>query len=150
MIRQGKPEWVRLTGCLEEINGCGEVTGRLREPDGASWLCRFPRSDMPRLARAWMREVQVSGRRSVGGEPQIVEVEQLEIRRLDRGSPASQGGREEWNLGPPFDESPSLEVLAREQGVRPIGDIDALSDLWPRDDDPDELLAFIIDDGRSL
>ena len=44
---------------------------------------------------------------------------------------------------PPISVSQSLEELAREQGVTPVTDLDALGELWPKDDDPDEFAAFI-------
>jgi predicted DNA-binding antitoxin AbrB/MazE fold protein len=37
----------------------------------------------------------------------------------------------------------SLDELAANQGVSPVGDLDEISDLWPADDDPDELLDHI-------
>jgi hypothetical protein len=44
----------------------------------------------------------------------------------------------------PFWTSLSLEELAELQGVEPIDDLDALSALWPVDDDPDEMLEYIL------
>jgi hypothetical protein len=41
-------------------------------------------------------------------------------------------------------KSVSLEDLAPAQGVGPISDLDELSKLWPVNDDPDELLRFIL------
>lgn len=38
-----------------------------------------------------------------------------------------------------------LEELAAQQGVAPAHDMDAISDLWPADDDPDALLRFILE-----
>ncbi|PZP07330.1 MAG: hypothetical protein DI607_13755 [Sphingomonas hengshuiensis] len=38
-----------------------------------------------------------------------------------------------------------LEDLAELQGVRPAGDLDQISALWPVDDDPDRMLAHILD-----
>lgn len=39
--------------------------------------------------------------------------------------------------------SPSIELLAGEQGVHPIRDLDELSSLWPDESDPDLLMEFI-------
>jgi len=39
----------------------------------------------------------------------------------------------------------SLEALAAKQGVKAVQDLDELAALWPADDDPDELDAFIRD-----
>lgn len=44
---------------------------------------------------------------------------------------------------PSFWKSQSLDELAAQQGVSPISNLDELSDLWPADDDPDELLEHI-------
>ena len=44
---------------------------------------------------------------------------------------------------PPSGSIP-LEELARQQNVRPLKDGSELTKLWPGDDDPDELLAFIL------
>jgi len=43
-----------------------------------------------------------------------------------------------------FWHSLSLEDLAAQQGVTPANDLDAISALWPTDDDPDALLAHIL------
>lgn len=37
-----------------------------------------------------------------------------------------------------------LEELARQQNVRPLKDVSELAKLWPGDDDPEEVLAFIL------
>lgn len=37
-----------------------------------------------------------------------------------------------------------LEVLAKQQGVSAVFDLDEISALWPADDDPDELLQHIL------
>ncbi|MEO6724833.1 MAG: hypothetical protein ABIU20_10580 [Blastocatellia bacterium] len=39
---------------------------------------------------------------------------------------------------------PLLQLLIDQQGVEPITDLNKLSALWPTNDDPDELLAFIL------
>ena len=41
-------------------------------------------------------------------------------------------------------ESIALSELIRQQGVSPVHNLDALSDLWPVDDDPDLLFQFIL------
>jgi len=40
--------------------------------------------------------------------------------------------------------SRSLEQLAREQGIKPIRDLDELGALWPANDDPQKFLDFIL------
>ena len=37
-------------------------------------------------------------------------------------------------------------MLIDQQGVKPVTDLDELAALWPANDDPDELLAFILDE----
>ena len=43
----------------------------------------------------------------------------------------------------PFWETVSLEELAEQQQVTPVENLDELSELWPVDDDPDELFRYI-------
>lgn len=44
---------------------------------------------------------------------------------------------------PPDERARSIAGLAAQQGVTPVQDLDAVSALWPVDDDPDELDAFL-------
>jgi hypothetical protein len=46
-------------------------------------------------------------------------------------------------------ESLSLEELAEQQGVTPAEDLEEFAKLWPVDDDPDELLRFILRERRA-
>lgn len=41
---------------------------------------------------------------------------------------------------------PALKLLIDQQGITPVTDLDKLSSLWPANDDPDELLTFILTD----
>ena len=43
-------------------------------------------------------------------------------------------------------EALTLTQLIKQQGVTPIDDLDALSDLWPADDDPDQLMQYILNE----
>ena len=43
-----------------------------------------------------------------------------------------------------FWESISLEDLAKQQQVSAVDDLDETADLWPTDDDPDELLLYLL------
>lgn len=43
----------------------------------------------------------------------------------------------------------SLTELARLQGVTPVADLDEITKLWPVDDDPDDLLEFILNERRA-
>jgi hypothetical protein len=49
----------------------------------------------------------------------------------------------------PFWESLSLEELAEQQGVAPVEDLQEIAKLWPVDDDPDELLRFLLEERRA-
>ena len=40
--------------------------------------------------------------------------------------------------------APSLAELAAEQGVSAVEDLDSIGELWPCDDDPEELLQHIL------
>ncbi len=44
----------------------------------------------------------------------------------------------------PFWQSLSLQELAELQAVSPVDDLDELAALWPGDDDPDNLLQYIL------
>jgi hypothetical protein len=46
-------------------------------------------------------------------------------------------------------DNPAIEALIAQQGVSAINDLDQLSDLWPADDDPDQLLQFILDERQA-
>jgi hypothetical protein len=46
-------------------------------------------------------------------------------------------------------ESLYLEELAEQQRVAPVDDLQAVARLWPVDDDPDELLRFILEERRA-
>lgn len=46
-------------------------------------------------------------------------------------------------VGTSFWSSQSLDELAAQQGVAPVTDLDEISDLWPADDDADELQEYI-------
>lgn len=47
------------------------------------------------------------------------------------------------NTASPFWRPKSLDALAAEQGVTPATDLDAIADLWPADDDPDQLFDYL-------
>jgi hypothetical protein len=48
----------------------------------------------------------------------------------------------------PSGKSVSLAQLAKQQGVVPVADLREIAELWPVDDDPDELLDFILNERR--
>ena len=49
----------------------------------------------------------------------------------------------------PQDAVLALARLIEQQQVAPIDDLDALSDLWPADDDPDQLMQYILDERKQ-
>jgi hypothetical protein len=46
----------------------------------------------------------------------------------------------------PFFTSIPLDALVEIQGVQPVHNLDQISSLWPVDDDPDRMLAHILDE----
>ena len=46
----------------------------------------------------------------------------------------------------PFWKSTPLEELAEIQGISPADNLDEISSLWPADDNPEDLLQFILTD----
>jgi hypothetical protein len=126
------------TGRLEELNGHGAFTGRLWEADGTKWLCHFKEEHLEQLSDAWMRTARVIGRAIVEeGKERIFEVESLVVLETEMASlPAPESA--------PFWKSLSLDELVEQQGISTISDLDEISDLWPADDDPDELLQHIL------
>lgn len=133
----------RKTGRLEELNGHGALTGRLWEADGTKWLCHFKQEHIEKLPEAWMRTVRIVGKAIVEeGKERILEVESLMVLEEEippAGAPESA----------PFWTSLSLDELAEQQGAEVVSDLDEISDLWPVDDDPDELLEHILHERQA-
>jgi hypothetical protein len=46
--------------------------------------------------------------------------------------------------GHSFWQSVSLEELAAEQGGGEVSDIDSIAALWPADDNPDDLIEYVL------
>lgn len=125
-------------GRLEVLNGHNELTGRLWEPDGTRWTCAFKKEHLEILSNAWMRNVKISGQVTLGeGKEGSIEVASIVI--LDE-----EIGNFEPEQFSPFWQSVPTDELAEKQGVYPVSELDELSALWPVDDDPDELLRFIL------
>ena len=49
----------------------------------------------------------------------------------------------------PFWASLSLDELVDLQGIQPATDLDSIGALWPSDDDPDRMLAYLLDECSS-
>lgn len=126
------------TGRLEELNGHGTLTGRLWEPNGTKWLCHFKEEHLEQLPDAWMRTARVIGRAIVKeGKERIFEVESLIVLGTEMETLSTTAAM-------PFWTSLSLDELAEQQGVCPVSDLDAISNLWPADDDADDLLQHVL------
>ena len=125
-------------GRLEELNGHGQLTGRLWEADGTRWTCHFKAEHTACLSEAWMHTVKLTGRplRKAGKEYGL-EVESITILYQKTHDEMEHDERAS------FWHSLTLEELAAQQGVTPADDLEAISALWPTDDDPDALLAHI-------
>ncbi len=133
----------KVTGRLEELNGHGGLTGCLWEPDGTKWTCRFKQEHLEQLSEAWMRRVEIVGTANVAAERErVLDVESLVL--LEDG-PSASGEAE----AAPFWDSLSLEELAEQQNVKPVSDLDEISKLWPMDDDPDEMLRYIMSERQE-
>jgi hypothetical protein len=55
----------------------------------------------------------------------------------------------EQSTGQSEDNALALARLIQQQRVAPIGDLDALSNLWPANDDPDQLMQYILDERKQ-
>ncbi len=131
---------VVTVGRLEELNGHGALTGRLWEPDGTRWTCRFRIEHRELLPEAWLHNVQAKGKKlTEEGKENILEVDSLLI--LDETTAAAAG--EALSAASSFWAPQSLDNLIRQQGITPAGSLDEISALWPAEDDADELLDFI-------
>lgn len=137
---------VEKVGRLEVLDGHRGLQGRLWEPDGTRWLCIFKPEHLEILPDAWLRTVRLIGEAVIepNKERTLHVVSVLPLEEEIEETPAM---REPERL--PFWTSLSLEELAELQGVQPAEDLDRISALWPADDDPDRMLAHILDE-RSL
>lgn len=44
------------------------------------------------------------------------------------------------------DAAAALDELIQQQGVAPVSDLNELSDLWPGDDDPEQLMRYLLEE----
>lgn len=44
------------------------------------------------------------------------------------------------------DAAAVLDELIEQQRVAPVNDLDELSDLWPANDDPDDLMRYVLEE----
>ncbi len=125
-------------GRLEVLNGHGKLAGKLWETGGKKWLCHFREEHFELLAGLWMKNVKLAGQAITeeGKEP-IFNVNS--IMPLEGGTATGYVAE-----SAAFWESTSLDVLVENQGVAPADNLDQISALWPADDDPDDLLNYIM------
>jgi hypothetical protein len=123
-------------GRLEILNGHGALKGTFWEANGTRWTCFFKNEHIDILPDAWMQKVKVTGRTIE--EDSCIEVDSLFVIEDDMGESKEKGqGRSFW-------QPVSLEELAEEQDIGVACDIDSIAALWPADDDPDDLLNFVL------
>ena len=70
--------------------------------------------------------------------------EALQALSARRGSHQTSGETSAVQPSTTFWMPLNLDQLARQQRVSPVTDLEEISNLWPADDDPDELLAHIM------
>jgi len=142
----GKPidqRQVEKVGRLEVLDGHRGLQGRLWEPDGTRWLCIFKPEHLEILPDAWLRTVRVIGEAVIEPDKErTLYVASLLPLEEDIAETPVTGEAEKM----PFWTSLSLEDLSALQGVQPATDIDSISALWPADDNPDQMLAHILDE----
>ncbi|HID23216.1 MAG TPA: hypothetical protein EYP14_12550 [Planctomycetaceae bacterium] len=138
----GKPieqRQVEKVGRLEVLDGHTGLRGRLWEADGTKWLCNFKPEHLELLPGLWLRTVQIVGEA-------IIEPNRERLLNVKAILPLDDEIVQRW----PTEERQSfwapisLDEMAEQQGVRPAEDLDSISDLWPVDDDPDELLRHVL------
>ena len=131
-------------GRLEEVNGHHQLTGKLWEANGTQWICHFGPEHAASLSGAWMHTVKLTGRSIVEeGVEHALQVETITIldKEIDKHIEQTEGEG--------FWHSLSLEELAAQQGIVAVDDLDAIAALWPADDDPDELLRYLLQERRE-
>lgn len=127
MIRSVKrptvePRKHRVIGRLDRLDGHEGLAGTLWDLDGRVWICTFPptlEAELPALWRQWV-EVEGLAAPARGGE----RARRLAVERIRPvEGPLEERGRRFWN-------APSLDQLAVEQGVGPIGSTAELLSVW--------------------
>ncbi|MCY4453689.1 MAG: hypothetical protein OXC01_17240 [Immundisolibacterales bacterium] len=63
-----------------------------------------------------------------------------ETRADESGAEAAR-----WDRDQSFWSSVPLTELAETQGVAPLEDVESMVALWPSDDDPDDMLAHVLE-----
>jgi hypothetical protein len=71
------------------------------------------------------------------------------VREASRGNQSSEVTIMKQAKPRPSGKSVPLAELAEEQGVTPVADLWEIAKLWPVDDDPAQLLEFILNERRA-
>jgi len=127
-----------LYGRLEMLNGHGnDLVGNLYPPEGSVWRCKFKSEHLPILKSAWMDSVTVTGHayreKSTEGNLAVDRISVTQSLSVDKGT-------QDQTIS--FWEEASVEDLIHRQGVVPIANLDEISDLWPVDDNPREIMKY--------
>jgi hypothetical protein len=134
---------VEKVGRLEVLDGHRGLQGCLWEPHGTKWLCIFKPEHLELLPDAWLRTVKVIGEAVIEpNKERVINVVSVVPLEEEIAESALSGEVERA----PFWTSLPLEELAELQGVQPADDLDQISALWPVDDDPDRMLAHILEE----
>jgi len=126
MIRSAKratvePRKHRVIGRLDRLDGHEGLAGTLWDRDGRVWTCTFPPTLEAELPALWRRRVEVVGMGIAAGPDARGKLEVETIRPVE--GPLDERGRRFWT-------APSLDRLAVEQGVGPIGKVEELLSVW--------------------
>jgi len=127
-----------LYGRLEMLNGHGnDLIGNLYPAEGSVWRCKFKSEHLAVLKNAWMDSVTASGHgyreKSTEGILLVDRISIVQPLSADKGT-------QDETIS--FWEQASIEDLIHRQGVVPISNLDEVSDLWPADDNPNELMKY--------
>lgn len=127
------------TGRLDVLNGHDDLSGRLWEPDGTVWTCRFTDELAELLPDAWRRTVTVVGTVEQAPAPQ----RQIMVERLLLDAEPAAGAPAEVE---PFWEEAELPVLAERQRVGPIARLEDLTAEWTAGALAEDALASVLED----
>lgn len=132
---------IEKVGRLEVLEGHHGLSGYLWEADGTRWRCHFQPEHREIVRRAWLQRVKLTGEvvHPPAREP-FIQVSRLDL--LDE--PTQDRPAVEAAELSSFWKPVSLEQMAKLQGVQPAEDLDAIAALWPMDEDPDQLLSYIL------
>jgi hypothetical protein len=135
-VRTGQ---ITRTGRLDVINGHDDLSGRLWEPDGTTWTCRFADELADLLPDAWRHTVTVIGRIEHGPTA----LRQIVVERLLLDAKPIPTAPTETEA---FWEEAELPVLADRQGVSPLGRLEHLAAEWTAGPLAEDALAVVLED----